>query len=194
MQRFLKSIFVTAVFFSMGIVGIVARAAEPGGAAVAMPATAPAAAAVPGLTGPFHWVDSGPLIQAHPDPKRNVVSIKDPSPVFYEGRWHIYATYAKETGKQSGEWGMVYLNFADWKDADKAKPVYLDEYPQFAGYHCARRSSTSSRRSCGTSSISPSNRPTPPRPTSPNQRHGRSRRTSSRARPSRSSRVGSITG
>src|SRR5688572_28965910 len=137
MQRSLKSIFVMAVFFCMGIVGIVARAAAPGGAAVARPATAPAAAAVPGLAGPFHWVDSGPLIQAHPDPKRNVVSIKDPSPVFYDGRWHIYATYAKETGKESGEWGMVYLNFADWKDAGKATQVYLDEYPQFAGYHCA---------------------------------------------------------
>ena len=55
-----------------------------------------------------------------PTPKRNVVSIKDPSPVFYDGRWHIYATYAKETGKTDGEWGMVYINFADWKDADKA--------------------------------------------------------------------------
>lgn len=134
MQHFRKSIFVTAVFFS---VGIVARAAEPGGAAVATPTTAPAAAAVPGLTGPFHWVDGGPVVKPHADDTRKVVSIKDPSPVFYEGRWHIYATYAREEGETDGRWGMVYLNFTDWKDADKAEQVILDQFPQFAGYHCA---------------------------------------------------------
>src|SRR5688500_18393983 len=97
MQRFLKSIVVTAVFFN---VDIVARAAEPSGAAVATAAKAPAAAAFPALTGPFNWVDRGPVVRPHVDATRKVVSIKDPSPVFYEGRWHIYATYAREEGEK----------------------------------------------------------------------------------------------
>lgn len=130
MERFLKLIFATAVLFSTGTI---ARAAEPGGAAVATPATAPAAAAVAGLVGPFNWVSTGPLVTAQADPKRRVVSIKDPSIVRYDDRWHIYATYATE----DGGWGMVYTNFADWKDAGSAKQYYLDAYPQFAGYHCA---------------------------------------------------------
>lgn len=117
----------TAVFFGVGSVGIVASAAEPGGAAAAAPA----------LTGPFNWVDRGPVVRPHVDETRKVVSIKDPSPVFYEGRWHIYATYAREEGEKDGRWGMVYLNFTDWADADKAERIVLDKFPQFAGYACA---------------------------------------------------------
>jgi len=101
------------------------------------PTTQPSSAAVPALTGPFNWVDRGPVVSAHTDPTQKVVSIKDPSVVFYQGRWHIYATYGREFGETDGRWGMVYFNFTDWKDADKAEQVVLDKYPQFAGYHCA---------------------------------------------------------
>jgi hypothetical protein len=111
--------------------------ATPAAAADLKPTTAPSAAAAPALTGPFHWVDSGPVVKPHADATRKVVSIKDPSPVFYEGRWHIYATYSREEGETDSRWGMVYLNFTDWKDADKAEQVFLDQFPQFAGYHCA---------------------------------------------------------
>ena len=95
------------------------------------------AAAAPALTGPFNWVDRGPVVRPHVDQTRKVVSIKDPSPVFYEGRWHIYATYAREEGEKGGRWGMVYLNFTDWADADKAERIVLDRFPQFARYACA---------------------------------------------------------
>jgi len=101
------------------------------------PTTAPSSVVAPALTGPFNWVDSGPLVSAHTDPTQKVVSIKDPSVVFYQGRWHVYATCAKEFGENDGRWGMVYFNFTDWKDAGKAEQVVLDKYPQFAGYHCA---------------------------------------------------------
>lgn len=101
------------------------------------PTNAPSATKTSALTGPFNWVDSGPLIAPHVDETRKVVSIKDPSPVFYNGRWHIYATYAREISAQDGRWGMVYLNFTAWKDAGQAKQIYLDNFPQFAGYHCA---------------------------------------------------------
>jgi CheY-like chemotaxis protein len=61
------------------------------------------------------------------------VSVKDPSVVRYNDRWHIYAT----TAATNGAWGMVYLSFADWADAANAKPYYLDENPSLRGYHCA---------------------------------------------------------
>jgi hypothetical protein len=32
---------------------------------------------------------------------------------------------------------MVYLSFADWSDAAKAKPYYIDNNPNLRGYHCA---------------------------------------------------------
>ena len=130
-MRLFKTTSVAAVLFSMALA---ARADEPTASAVVRPpTTAPSATTAAGLVGPFHWISSGPIIQAQADPKRRVVSIKDPSPVWYNDRWHIYATYATH----GGEWGMVYISFADWKDAGSARQVYLDAYPQFAGYHCA---------------------------------------------------------
>jgi hypothetical protein len=102
------------------------------------PTTVPSSVVVPALTGPFNWVDRGPLVNAHVvDDTRKVVSVKDPSVVFYQGRWHIYATYGREFGENDGRWGMVYFNFTDWKDADKAEQVVLDKFPQFSGYACA---------------------------------------------------------
>ena len=50
--------------------------------------------------------------------------MKDPSVVFHDGRWHIFATTAGSKG-----WGMAYFNFASWDEAPQAKPFYLDENP-----------------------------------------------------------------
>ena len=73
------------------------------------------------------------MLSIKPDPKRQSISIKDPSIVRYNNRWHVYATYATNDGK----WGMVYTSFADWKDAATAPQYFMDDNPNLAGYHCA---------------------------------------------------------
>lgn len=87
----------------------------------------------PALHGPFAWVSSGPLVAAQRDEKHPLSAIKDPTIVRYNDRWHIYATSASD----AGQWGMVYLSFADWKDAASATQYYMDLNPNLRGYHCA---------------------------------------------------------
>ncbi len=87
-----------------------------------------------GLRAPFHWEASGELVLPPVDPERPVVSIKDPSVVFHEGKWHIIATVARP----QGGWQMVYLSFEDWAKANEAKPAFMDAVnPGLKGYHCA---------------------------------------------------------
>jgi enterochelin esterase-like enzyme/aryl-phospho-beta-D-glucosidase BglC (GH1 family) len=92
-----------------------------------------AAPTTQGIAVPFNWVSTGPIISAKRDSQHALNAIKDPTVVNYNGLWHVYATSASDTGG----WGMVYLNFADWKDADKAPQYYMDDNPNLRGYHCA---------------------------------------------------------
>ncbi len=85
------------------------------------------------LKPPFQWISSGPLLKIKPDAGRHMVSIKDPSAVFYDNRWHVYATYAT----YEGAWGMVYTSFADWKDASASPQFFMEKNPNLRGYHCA---------------------------------------------------------
>lgn len=82
--------------------------------------------------GQFHWSCSAPLLSpladaqsADPD-----VALKDPTVVFHESRWHLFATHRQASGKVD----MQYLNFTDWKEADKAPRHTLQLHDQ---YHCA---------------------------------------------------------
>lgn len=86
-----------------------------------------------GLEAPFHWVSTGPIIQAKGDQQHPLNAIKDPSIIRYNGLWHIYASSVTDAGHYS----MVYLSFADWKDAAAASQYYLDHNPNLRGYHCA---------------------------------------------------------
>lgn len=81
----------------------------------------------------FAWESSGPLLSAISNESHSIVSVKDPTVVYFGGKWHIYAT----TASTSGSWNMVYLSFSDWKDAPKAEAYYLDDGPNLKGYHCA---------------------------------------------------------
>jgi Glycosyl hydrolase family 62 len=85
------------------------------------------------LRAPFRWRSTGPLIGPRPDPSHPIISLKDPSVVFFEGRWHLFATTANERG----EWSMVYISFADWAEAAAAQPFHLGDLPVLRGYHCA---------------------------------------------------------
>jgi len=98
--------------------------------AVAGAAAAPAWSAFE--DGRFAWTASGPLIDVGPgreasDPH---VSVKDPTVVFHEGRWHLFATVRMKSGKVD----MLYMNFADWAQAGQAERRVLNWHDQ---YYCA---------------------------------------------------------
>jgi hypothetical protein len=100
----------------------------------AAPATpTPAGTQAVPLVGPFKWKSSGVLIKPVSDDAHKLVSVKDPSVVYYGDKWHVYAT----TANTQGHWSMVYLSFKDWSEAANAKPYYLDANPNLRGYHCA---------------------------------------------------------
>jgi enterochelin esterase-like enzyme len=87
----------------------------------------------PALAGPFNWVTTKPILRAKSDAQHTLNAIKDPTVVRYNGLWHIFASSVTNTGGYS----MVYLNFADWKDAAAAPQYHMDDNPNLRGYHCA---------------------------------------------------------
>ena len=81
----------------------------------------------------LRWVSGQPVLHPVADATHPIVSIKDPSVVRYDGRWHVIAT----TADVNASWSMVYLSFSDWSEAAAAKPYYMDQNPNLTGYHCA---------------------------------------------------------
>lgn len=82
---------------------------------------------------PYAWSSSGPLISAIPNATHPLIAIKDPTALYYDNQWNVYAT----TADSSGNYNMAYLNFTDWNEASAAQPYYMDATPGFSGYHCA---------------------------------------------------------
>jgi endo-1,4-beta-xylanase len=80
-----------------------------------------------GVPESFNWTSSDPLIT----PPDGSVSIKDPTVVFYNGKWHVYATH------YSTSYSMVYLSFSDWDEADSAPKTLVSTNPNLTGYKCA---------------------------------------------------------
>jgi hypothetical protein len=71
----------------------------------------------------LRWVSSGPLLTARGNPQDTDVSIKDPSVVFWGGRWHVYATsYVLRRAVPH----MVYISFSRWDEADAAPRYWID--------------------------------------------------------------------
>jgi hypothetical protein len=81
-------------------------------------------------SGRFQWRASAPLLG--PDTKAAAphVSIKDSTVVYYDSRWHLFATVRMRSDKVDIE----YLSFADWPQADKAPRHVLNLHDQ---YYCA---------------------------------------------------------
>ncbi|MBN2341897.1 MAG: glycosyl hydrolase family 62 [Deltaproteobacteria bacterium] len=77
-----------------------------------------------GVPSSFSWTSSGPLIYPVADPS----GIKDPTVVFYDGKWHIYAT------TMGDPLNMVYLNFTDWSEAAAAPQTLVSTNPNLSGY------------------------------------------------------------
>jgi len=81
----------------------------------------------------FSWTSTDPIVSPVADAGHPIVSVKDPTVVRFNGKWHVFAT----TADRNGCWSMVYLNFRRWDEAGQAEPYYIDRNPNLAGYHCA---------------------------------------------------------
>jgi endo-1,4-beta-xylanase len=84
------------------------------------------------LPGTFTWRSSGALISPHSD-SHNIIAVKDPSVVYYNGQWYVYAS----TVNSSGAYGMEAIHFSDWSQATNATPFYLDQTAIGSGYKTA---------------------------------------------------------
>ena len=82
------------------------------------------------LAGDFRWTAGPPLIAQADRPDDPCHSIKDPSVVFHDGRWHVFCTIRSQKRTHQIE----YLSFTDWKDAGKADRHVL---ALTDGYFCA---------------------------------------------------------
>jgi hypothetical protein len=128
MNNSILSWFIALVLLS----GSVLLASAAGPALQTQPAATATAPELPFAT-PLQWKSTDILIKPVSDETHNLVSVKDPTVVRYNDKWHIYAT----TANTRGNWSMVYLSFSDWAEAANAKPYYIDNNPNLRGYHCA---------------------------------------------------------
>jgi hypothetical protein len=82
------------------------------------------------LAGRFRWSVGAPLVSPANRPADPCRSIKDPSIVYYDGRWHLFCTIRSEKRTHQIE----YLSFDDWPQANAAKRHILAITD---GYFCA---------------------------------------------------------
>lgn len=78
----------------------------------------------------FEWVASQPVLSAAPAGGEEWISVKDPSIVRHEDRWHLFCT-VRGTRRSHA---IVYLNFREWAEAGRAERKVLECHP---GYFCA---------------------------------------------------------
>ncbi|MFI7400538.1 non-reducing end alpha-L-arabinofuranosidase family hydrolase [Streptomyces sp. NPDC049541] len=96
------------------------------------PAATRSAADAAALPSRYSWSSSGPLIAPKPDATHNIAGIKDPTVVYYNGKYHVFASVANSSG-----YNLVYLNFSDWSQAGSATHHYLDRTAIGTGYRAA---------------------------------------------------------
>jgi hypothetical protein len=75
----------------------------------------------------FNWTVGSPLVRPATRPEDPCHAIKDPSIVYYEGRWHLFCTIRSQ--KRSHQ--IEYLSFVDFNDVNNAVRYVLkltDEY------------------------------------------------------------------
>jgi hypothetical protein len=79
------------------------------------------------LAGRFQWKATPPLLAPLDRPDDSFYSVKDPSVVFHNGRWHVFCTIRGQ--KRSHQ--IEYFSLVDWSEPAKAKREILklsDEY------------------------------------------------------------------
>ena len=108
-----------------------------GGASSAVAAGAAGGTGVGGgagcsLPSAFQWSSSGVFLCPTSDATHDLSALKDPTIVFYDDKWHVYATSVGPKG-----YGMVYMSLPDLAHPAAATTYYMDQTPGFAGYHVA---------------------------------------------------------
>ncbi|MGQ4365663.1 non-reducing end alpha-L-arabinofuranosidase family hydrolase [Streptomyces sp. SAS_272] len=96
------------------------------------PATTRSTSGAAALPSRYSWSSSGPLIAPKPDSTHNIAGIKDPTVVYHNGKYHVFASTAASSG-----YNLVYLNFSDWSQAGSATHHYLDRTAIGTGYRAA---------------------------------------------------------
>ena len=86
-----------------------------------------------GVPASFAWSSSPVLLAPISDATHDLVSIKDPSVVFFDGKWHVFVS----TVDANGGYSMAYITFPDWDHTADATLTYLDQTPTLRGYHAA---------------------------------------------------------
>jgi endo-1,4-beta-xylanase len=84
------------------------------------------------LPSTFSWTSSGIWISPHSD-SHDIIAVKDPSVVNYNGEWYVYAS----TVNSSGAYGIEALQFSSWPQASSAVPTYMDQTAIGSGYKTA---------------------------------------------------------
>jgi endo-1,4-beta-xylanase len=96
------------------------------------PASTRSGAQAAALPSSFKWSSSGALIGPKPDSTHNVAALKDPTVVYYNGKYHVFASTAS-----AGGYNLAYLSFTDWSQAGSATHHYLDRTAIGTGYRAA---------------------------------------------------------
>ncbi|MGK3998658.1 non-reducing end alpha-L-arabinofuranosidase family hydrolase [Sorangium sp. So ce1024] len=76
----------------------------------------------------YRWKSGPPVITPKAPAGRTFVSAKDPTIVFFEGKYHVFATVFETTAGSDG-WKSVYLNFTDFDQANSATQHYMAGWP-----------------------------------------------------------------
>jgi endo-1,4-beta-xylanase len=85
------------------------------------------------LPASIQWTGTAPVFAPPSDATHDLVAIKDPSIVFFDGRFHVYASSVST----AGAYNMVYTSFADFSEAPSATFYHMDQTPGFATYVAA---------------------------------------------------------
>jgi len=84
----------------------------------------------PAITVPAMWQYTAPLIAPEARERDPSHAQKDPTVVFYEGRWHVFMTV-----KLQGRSAIEYCSFEKWEDADRSPRTILNVSD--SKYYCA---------------------------------------------------------
>ena len=82
------------------------------------------------FTPDLYWTASAPLVQSVNTGGELWISVKDPSIVRYNDRWHLFCTVRGHKRSHA----VVYLSFPDWNQAGRAEQHILTCH---SGYFCA---------------------------------------------------------
>ena len=100
-------------------------------AAIGAPPRVPSAMPDPaGFELPVMWEYSAPLIAPERREEDRSRAQKDPTVVFFGGKWHVFMTV-----KLPGRSAIEYCSFEKWKDADESSRTILDISD--SDYYCA---------------------------------------------------------